>query len=72
MSVTEINRPVPLGSVTTFRLVSIVERAVEGFAAWRSSRATASALSELSDKQLADIGLNRGEIAEVAEALARR
>jgi uncharacterized protein YjiS (DUF1127 family) len=72
MSVYETNRSVPLGSVTTLRVVSFFERAVDAVASWRKSRATASALSELSDKQLADIGLMRGDISDVADALARR
>jgi uncharacterized protein YjiS (DUF1127 family) len=72
MSVYETNRSVPLGSVTTLRVVSFFERAVDAVAIWRKARATASALSELSDKQLADIGLMRGDISDVADALARR
>lgn len=72
MSVTEINRPVPLGAASTFGVVSLFERAWDAFTAWRSARATAVALADLSDKQLADIGLSRGEIVDVAEQLAHR
>jgi uncharacterized protein YjiS (DUF1127 family) len=72
MSVTEITRSVPLGAVATFRVVTLVERLADAVAAWRGARATETALSELSDRQLADIGLHRGDIVEVAEALARR
>ncbi|MBA3324709.1 MAG: DUF1127 domain-containing protein [Rhodobacteraceae bacterium] len=72
MSVTYANRSVPLGATSTFRVVSLFERAADAFAAWRNARATAVALADLSDKQLADIGLSRGEIAEVAETLAHR
>lgn len=72
MSIDLSTRAIPLGAVSTLRLVSFVERAIDGFAAWRSARATAEALNELSDKQLADIGLSRGEIVEVAETLAAR
>lgn len=68
---TDTARPVPLGAVTTFRLVSIFVRALDGLASWRNARATDKALRELSDRQLSDIGLHRGEIAEVAEDLAR-
>ncbi len=38
--------------------------------AWRNARATEKALRSLSDKQLNDIGLHRGEIIAVAEDLA--
>jgi len=72
MSQMQSNRPVPLGAVSTLRVVSLFERAIDGFTAWRSSRATAHALSRLSDQQLADIGLIRGDIAEVADTLASR
>lgn len=72
MTTIETTRSVPLGSVTTFRIVSFVERAIHAFFAWRSARATAKALAELTDKQLRDIGLNRGDILDVADALARR
>ncbi len=66
-----VARAVPLGSITTFRIVSLSQRAFDAFAAWRNARATAKALLVLSDQQLADIGLNRGEITELAEDLAR-
>ena len=72
MSVTDTTRSAPLGAVSTFGVVSLFERAVDAFVAWRSARATADALAELSDKQLADIGLHRGDIADVAEPLAQR
>jgi uncharacterized protein YjiS (DUF1127 family) len=71
MSVYETNRSVPLGAITTLRVVQLAERAIEAFRAWRTARATAESLAELSDSQLADIGLHRGEIAEVALKLAR-
>ena len=60
----EVTRAVPLGSVTTFRVVSLAQRALDAFAAWRNARATEKALRRLSDRQLADIGLHRGEIAD--------
>jgi uncharacterized protein YjiS (DUF1127 family) len=71
MSVYETNRSVPLGAVTTLRVVQMAERAIESFRAWRTARATEEALAELSDSQLADIGIHRGEIADVAQQLAR-
>lgn len=71
MSVSESNHRVPLGSVAMFRVVSFFERIYQGFAFARRARATEAALSELSDAQLADIGLHRGEIPQVATRLAR-
>lgn len=71
MSVYESPRPVPLGAVTTLRIVSLFERGVDAFVAWRNARATVSVLRGLSDQQLEDIGLYRGQIAALAEKLAR-
>ena len=67
----EVTRAVPLGSVATFRVVSLGKRALDAYTTWRNSRATERALLRLSDRQLSDIGLARGEIADVAEALSR-
>ena len=71
MSVIQSDRAVPLGAVTTFRIVSLAERAWGAFAAWRNARATERVLAKLSDSELSDIGLHRGDIAAVAERLAR-
>lgn len=71
MSVYEPNRTVPLGAITTYRLVSLFERAIESFRAWQIARATETALGDLSDAQLADIGLHRSEIGIVASRIAR-
>jgi uncharacterized protein YjiS (DUF1127 family) len=72
MSVVTSNRAVPLGAVTTFHVVAFFERAWNASRAWRNARATEQALAELSDAELRDIGLHRGEIAAVAERLAQR
>jgi uncharacterized protein YjiS (DUF1127 family) len=73
MSVYDTNpRPLPLGTLTVHRAVSAVEHMLARLAAWHSARLTAAALHELSDEQLADIGLNRGEIREIAGTLAGR
>lgn len=72
MSVLELVRPVPLGAVTTFRFVSFIERLAANLSNWRASIVTANALHGLSDEQLDDIGLSRGDINGVAEAMAAR
>jgi uncharacterized protein YjiS (DUF1127 family) len=72
MSVFEAIRPVPLGSVSTYRLVSMIERAVANVSNWRASIATARALNGLSNEQLDDIGLSRGEISEISSTMAAR
>jgi len=37
------------------------------FVAWNETRKTAQALNNLTDRELADIGLNRGDIMNVAQ-----
>jgi uncharacterized protein YjiS (DUF1127 family) len=68
----EVTRAVPLGAITTFRIVSLFGQAAEAVAAWRRARATENALGDLSDRQLADLGIHRGQLAGIAEGLARR
>jgi uncharacterized protein YjiS (DUF1127 family) len=72
MTALNVNRAAPLGSVTAFGFVALLERVVDAFVAWRSARSTEKVLRELSDKQLADIGLHRGDITALAEDLSRR
>jgi uncharacterized protein YjiS (DUF1127 family) len=72
MLVHEFTRQIPpLGAVTTFRLVSSLEHGIASLVAWRRARATTRVLRKLSDHQLADIGLHRGDIVELAAGLAR-
>ncbi len=65
-------RPLPLGTLTTHRAVGAVEQILNRLAIWRRARLTEAALKDLSDTQLADIGVRRGEIAEFADSVARR
>jgi uncharacterized protein YjiS (DUF1127 family) len=71
MAVYSNDRPVPLGAVAIFRVVDGLERLGARVRAWRNARGTEAALRDLSDRQLADIGLHRGDIAALAERLAR-
>ncbi|KUF09241.1 DUF1127 domain-containing protein [Pseudoponticoccus marisrubri] len=48
------------------RIGSIFTLAVGGFAAWNDERVTRKSLSKLSDRELDDIGLHRGDIDKVA------
>lgn len=64
-------RPAPFGAIATFRVTEAVERAFAAVVTWRRARATEKALRRLTDQQLADVGLHRGEIVTLAEELAR-
>lgn len=72
MSAFESRRPVPMGAVTTHRIVSSVDRLIGEVRAWRVAHATETALMKLSDHALNDVGLTRGQIPGVAARLARR
>jgi uncharacterized protein YjiS (DUF1127 family) len=72
MSVFESHHTVPLGAISTYRLVSLPGRVIEALVAWRNACATRRSLLALSDRQLSDIGVHRGQIPGIAEALAWR
>ncbi|MER2507916.1 DUF1127 domain-containing protein [Amaricoccus sp.] len=72
MSIYETNHVVPLGSITTLRVVNAFERMTNLYRSWRDARVTGAQLRKLSDLQLADIGLTRGEIEDLAESFVRR
>ena len=62
MATYEPARTAPLGAITVFRMVQFVTRSTGGFQAWNSGRVTRKALSKLSNRELDDIGLCRGDI----------
>lgn len=67
MAAVETTRPAPLGAVTTYRAINALSNAATAFQAWNDARVTRNALSKLSDRELDDIGLCRGDV----EALGR-
>jgi len=62
MATYEPARTAPLGAISVFRMVQFVTRSTSGFQAWNSGRVTRKALSKLSNRELDDIGLCRGDI----------
>lgn len=61
MSVIETNRSVAVGGVG-----NVVAKLVSMIGSWNESRKTRRELSRLSDRELDDIGLNRGDIERIA------
>ena len=59
-------RPAPLGAISTFRFVQFFGNAAERPAVWNDERITRNALGRLSDRELDDIGLCRGDIERIA------
>lgn len=62
MAAVETTRPAPLGAITTYRAISGLTNAFAVLSAWNDARITRKALSKLSDRELDDIGLCRGDI----------
>jgi uncharacterized protein YjiS (DUF1127 family) len=64
MAVFDAHRPAAFG--TAARKGSFVARTIAAIAAWNDARITRKALNKLSDRELEDIGLCRGDIDAVA------
>jgi len=62
MATFETTRPAPFGAVTIHRIVSSFDALREAVLDWNNTRVTRAALERLSDRELADIGLIRGDI----------
>lgn len=62
MAAVETTRPAPYGAITTYRAINALSNAVAAFAAWNDARITRRSLGKLSDRELDDIGLCRGDI----------
>jgi len=62
MAIIETSRPVPFGAVSTFRIVSVFDTAINGAVSAYHARKTEKTLRGLSNAQLEDIGLERAHI----------
>lgn len=62
MAATQTSRTAPFGAISIFRAVQGFSNFVAAVSAWNDARMTRKALSKLSDRELDDIGLCRGDI----------
>ena len=62
MAAYETSRAAPFGAISIFRAVQVVSDALNSVSAWNDARVTRAALEKLSDRELDDIGLCRGDI----------
>lgn len=62
MAAIETSRPAPFGAIATYRAVTALSSAFAAVRGWNDARVTRKALSKLSDRELDDIGLCRGDI----------
>jgi uncharacterized protein YjiS (DUF1127 family) len=65
MATVETTRPAPFGAITAFRVISKLDNLRTSLIAWNQTRLTQNTLSRLSDHELSDIGLSRGDIASI-------
>lgn len=68
MAAYETTRTAPFGAISTYRMINFVGSAFAAVAAWNDARVTRNALAKLSDRELDDIGLCRGDIASIGDA----
>jgi len=52
----------PFGAISMFRSVQVVGTTIAAVSAWNDARVTRTALGKLSNRELDDIGLCRGDI----------
>lgn len=69
MAIFEPTRPAPFGAETTYNIVRRLESVWGMISHWNQTRKTVSSLSSLSDHELEDIGLSRGDILRVASSM---
>ena len=62
MAATNTTRTAPLGAITTYRFIQFVSTGLNVVGNWNDRRITRNALGKLSDRELDDIGLCRGDI----------
>jgi uncharacterized protein YjiS (DUF1127 family) len=62
MAAIETSRTAPFGAITTYRAVTALSNVFAVLGAWNDARVTRKALAKLSDRELDDIGLCRGDI----------
>lgn len=65
MAAYETTRTAPFGAIATFRFVQFIGSIFAAVAAWNDARVTRNALEKLSDRELDDIGLCRGDIDQI-------
>jgi uncharacterized protein YjiS (DUF1127 family) len=63
-------RPAPFGAIATYKVVTFFSNVFAALSAWNDARVTRHSLGKLSDRELDDIGLCRGDIEVIAQARA--
>lgn len=66
MAAYETNSTAPFGAIATYSFVRFISNIANSVIAWNDARVTRNSLNKLSDRELDDIGLTRGDISEIA------
>ena len=66
MAAYQTTRTAPFGAIATYNIVRFFSDIGNAMIAWNDARVTRNALAKLSDRELDDIGLSRGDIANIA------
>jgi uncharacterized protein YjiS (DUF1127 family) len=62
MAVYQPSAAAPLSAIATYRALNAVGKVFSAVSGWNDARVTRKALSKLSNRELDDIGLCRGDI----------
>ncbi len=62
MAAYQTSHAAPMGATAIYRSVAVVAEGVMKLRQWNDRRVTRNALSKLSDRELSDIGLCRGDV----------
>lgn len=65
MAAIQTTRPAPFGAIATYRAVTSLSSLFAAVKGWNDVRMTRRALSKLSDRELDDIGLCRGDVDQI-------
>jgi uncharacterized protein YjiS (DUF1127 family) len=65
MSAIETTRSAPFGATSAYQFIQFVSNMLASVKNWNDARVTRKALSSLSDRELDDIGLCRGDIERI-------
>ncbi|MGO4907254.1 DUF1127 domain-containing protein [Pseudorhodobacter sp. W20_MBD10_FR17] len=66
MAAFETTRAAPFGAIATYNIVRFFGNIASDAISWNDARVTRNALAKLTDRELDDIGLSRGDIASIA------
>jgi uncharacterized protein YjiS (DUF1127 family) len=70
MAATSTTRPAPFGAIATYKVVTAFSALASAVSTWNDARVTRNSLGKLSDRELDDIGLCRGDIEVIAQSRA--